>query len=146
MLATARVPRRAALSLQQTVASFTILVALIFTPRALPDERLLRRTRHVGPVARLPAQPQWCLAAAGPASAARGGLGGPVVVAASVAQSRRPFAGAVFLGAAAAYGAGRLLLESTRASAGSGGSRANMVFSAMLMLGASIVLLSSWRA
>jgi prolipoprotein diacylglyceryltransferase len=67
-----------------------------------------------------------------------------VVAGAALAHSSRPFAGAVFLGVLAAYGAGRLLLEPTRASAGSGGSRANLMFSALLILGASIVLVAGW--
>lgn len=63
---------------------------------------------------------------------------------AALAQAGRPFAGAVFLGVLVAYGAGRLLLEPTRASAGSGGSKANIAVSGLLILGGSIVLVSGW--
>jgi phosphatidylglycerol---prolipoprotein diacylglyceryl transferase len=65
-----------------------------------------------------------------------------VLAGAALAPAGRPFAGAVFLGVLAAYGAGRLLLEPTRASAGSGGSRANITFSLLLIVGGSIVLIA----
>ena len=67
-----------------------------------------------------------------------------VLAGAALARPGAPFAGAVFIGVLAAYGGGRLLLEPTRASAGSGGSRANIVFSALVILGASIVLIAGW--
>lgn len=67
-----------------------------------------------------------------------------VLAAAALARAGAPSAGAVFLGVLAAYGAGRLLLETTRASAGSGGSRANIAFSALLLVGGSIFLIVGW--
>jgi phosphatidylglycerol:prolipoprotein diacylglycerol transferase len=67
-----------------------------------------------------------------------------VLAGAALAHAGSPFAGAVFLGVLAAYGAGRLLLEPTRASAGSRGSGANIVFSALLILGGSTVLIAGW--
>jgi phosphatidylglycerol---prolipoprotein diacylglyceryl transferase len=67
-----------------------------------------------------------------------------VLAGASLAYAARPSAGATFFGALAAYAAGRLLLEPTRETAGSGGSRANMALSALLMAGASIALVVGW--
>lgn len=67
-----------------------------------------------------------------------------VLAVAALAHAGRPFAGAVLLGVLAAYGAGRLLLEPTRASAGSGGSRANIALSALLVAGGSIALVAGW--
>lgn len=70
--------------------------------------------------------------------------GWAALVLAGAVLAGAPFAGAVFLGVLAAYGAGRLLLEPTRASAGSGGSRANIGVSALLILGGSILLIAGW--
>lgn len=67
-----------------------------------------------------------------------------VLCGATVLFAAEPFPGAVLIGVLAAYGAGRLLLEPTRASAGSGGSRANMVLSALLFLSGSIALVAVW--
>lgn len=67
-----------------------------------------------------------------------------VLAGAGLTRAGAPFAGAVFLGVLAAYGAVRLLLEPTRANGGSGGSRANIVVSALLILGGSSVLIAGW--
>jgi phosphatidylglycerol:prolipoprotein diacylglycerol transferase len=67
-----------------------------------------------------------------------------VLAGAALAHAGAPFAGAVFLGVLAAYGAARLLLEPTRASGGSGGSRANLLFSALLILLGSTLLIAGW--
>ena len=64
-----------------------------------------------------------------------------VLTGAVLARPGAPFAGAVFLGVVAAYGAGRLVLEPTRAAAGSRASRANLAFVAALTLAATLVLL-----
>jgi phosphatidylglycerol---prolipoprotein diacylglyceryl transferase len=69
-----------------------------------------------------------------------------VLVGAALLRAGRPFAGAVLVGVLAAYGAGRLLLEPTRASAGSGGSRANVAFSALLFVSGSMALTAGWSA
>jgi phosphatidylglycerol:prolipoprotein diacylglycerol transferase len=66
-----------------------------------------------------------------------------VLAGAALARPDAPFGGAVFLGVLAAYGAGRLVLEPTRASAGSSGSRANLAFSLLLVLGGSIALVAA---
>ena len=65
-----------------------------------------------------------------------------VLAGAAVARPDAPFAGAVLLGVLAAYGAGRLVLEPTRAGGGSGGVRANMAFSALLVVAGSIGLMA----
>ncbi len=67
-----------------------------------------------------------------------------VLAGAALAQAVDPDAGVVFLGVLAAYGAGRLLLEPTRADARSGGSRANTAVSALLVLAGSIGLIAGW--
>jgi phosphatidylglycerol---prolipoprotein diacylglyceryl transferase len=64
-----------------------------------------------------------------------------VLTGAVLARPGAPFAGAVFLGVLAAYGAGRLVLEPTRAAAGSRASRANLAFVAALTIAATLVLL-----
>ena len=61
-----------------------------------------------------------------------------VLAGAAVARATRPSSGTIFLGVLAAYAGGRLLLEPTRQTAGTGGSRANMLLSGALMLGASV--------
>jgi prolipoprotein diacylglyceryltransferase len=63
-----------------------------------------------------------------------------VLVGAAIALATRSSPGSIFLGVLAAYAAGRLLLEPTRQTAGTGGSRANMLLSAALMLGAGLAL------
>ena len=63
-----------------------------------------------------------------------------VLTGAILARPGAPFAGAVFLGVVAAYGAGRLVLERTRAAAGSRASRANLAFVAALTFAAALVL------
>jgi prolipoprotein diacylglyceryl transferase len=64
-----------------------------------------------------------------------------VLTCAVLARPGAPFAGAVFVGVVAAYGAGRLVLEPTRAAAGSRASRANLAFVAALTLVAAVALL-----
>lgn len=61
-----------------------------------------------------------------------------VLVGAALLRGGKP-PGAVFLAVLAAYGAGRLLLEPTRAR---GGSRANIASSALLFVGGSIALIA----
>jgi phosphatidylglycerol:prolipoprotein diacylglycerol transferase len=56
-----------------------------------------------------------------------------VLAAAALARAGSPSSGTVFLGVLAAYGAARLVLEPTRATAGSRGSRANLAISALLI-------------
>jgi phosphatidylglycerol:prolipoprotein diacylglycerol transferase len=68
-----------------------------------------------------------------------------VLTGAFIAHAGRPAAGAVFFGALAASGAGRLLLETTRLTAGSAGSRANIAVSALMVLGGSIALVAGLR-
>ena len=65
-----------------------------------------------------------------------------VLAGAFLVHASRPFAGALFLGVLVAYGACRLLLERTRASADSGTSRANIVFSGLLLLGGALALIA----
>lgn len=65
-----------------------------------------------------------------------------VLTGAVLARPDAPFAGAVFLGVLAAYGAGRVVLEPTRAGAGSRGSRANMAFAALMTLAAALLLVA----
>lgn len=123
-------------------ASFTMLIGLVFTRvgclmnaccggRAtssrlgvwLPDDRGVWRRRVPTPLL-------------------EAGWAAVMLAGASLAHTGRPFAGAVFLGVLAAYGTGRLLLEPTRASAGSRGSKANLMFSALLTLGGAIALIA----
>jgi len=66
-----------------------------------------------------------------------------VLAGAAAMSAGRPFAGSVLLYVLAAYGAGRVLLEPTRAEAGTPGSRANIVVSAMLLGIGAIVLLTA---
>jgi len=65
-----------------------------------------------------------------------------VLTGAFIAHAGRPAAGAVFFGALAASGAGRLLLETTRLTAGSAGSKANIAVSALMVLGGTIALVA----
>jgi phosphatidylglycerol:prolipoprotein diacylglycerol transferase len=127
-------------------ASFTMLVGLIFTRAGclmhgccagratsgrlgvwLPDHRgvWLRRV---------------------PTPLLEAGWAALVLAGAALTRGAAPFAGAVFLGVLAAYGAGRLLLEPTRASASSGGSRANIALSALLTAGGLSLLIAGWPA
>lgn len=125
-------------------ASFTMLVGLIFTRVGclmngccagrvtsgrlgvwLPDQRGVWARRIPTPLL-------------------EAGWAALVLAGAALARAGRPFAGAVFLGVLAAYGAGRLLLEPTRTSAGSAGSRANIAVSALLIFGASIAAVVGW--
>jgi phosphatidylglycerol---prolipoprotein diacylglyceryl transferase len=66
-----------------------------------------------------------------------------VLVGAVLMSANRPFAGVVLIYVLAAYGAGRVLLETTRAEAGSRGSWVNIVVSALLLTGGTIVLVGS---
>jgi len=66
-----------------------------------------------------------------------------VLAGAFLVHASRPFAGAIFLGVLVAYGACRLLLERTRVRADWGASRANIVFSALLLLGGVVALIAS---
>jgi prolipoprotein diacylglyceryltransferase len=60
---------------------------------------------------------------------------------AALVSAHRPFAGAVFVFVIAAYGAGRLALEPTRADAGSPGSFGNLVVSgALLAIGIGVLI------
>lgn len=63
-----------------------------------------------------------------------------VLAGAAVMSTGRPFAGGVFVYVLAAYGAGRAVLEPTRAEAGTPGSRANILVSALLLAIGAIVL------
>jgi phosphatidylglycerol:prolipoprotein diacylglycerol transferase len=65
-------------------------------------------------------------------------IGGAAIISAS-----RPFAGAVLTFVLAAYGAGRLLLEPTRADAGTRSSWANIMVSGLLLLVGAIVLFAA---
>ena len=69
-----------------------------------------------------------------------------VLVGAGLVSPDRPFAGAVLIYVLAAYGAGRLLLELTRAAAGTRGSWANVVASGLLLAGAATAFLAHWSA
>lgn len=66
-----------------------------------------------------------------------------VLVGAAFMSANRPFAGAVLVYVLAAYGGGRVLLERTRADAGSRGSWANVVVSALLLAGGATALIGS---
>ena len=63
-----------------------------------------------------------------------------VLAAGTAAQAGDAFPGAVFLGSLVAYGAGRLVLEPTRASGRSGGARVNMIISGTLVLAGCAVI------
>lgn len=65
-----------------------------------------------------------------------------VLVGATLLRVGEPFTGAVLLAVLVAYGAGRLLLEPTRASAGSRGSGANVLISALLLVGGMAALIA----
>jgi phosphatidylglycerol:prolipoprotein diacylglycerol transferase len=65
-----------------------------------------------------------------------------VLAGATVISASRPFAGAVLVFVLATYGAGRVLLEPTRAGAGTRGSWANIVVSGLLLLVGAIVLIA----
>jgi prolipoprotein diacylglyceryltransferase len=51
----------------------------------------------------------------------------------------------VFFGVLAAAGAGRLVLETTRLTAGSAGSKANIAVSSLMVLGGTIALVVALR-
>jgi prolipoprotein diacylglyceryltransferase len=68
-------------------------------------------------------------------------LGGAALVSAD-----RPFEGAVLISVLAGYGAGRLLLEPTRATAGTSGAWANVVASALLLASGAVALITIWLA
>jgi phosphatidylglycerol:prolipoprotein diacylglycerol transferase len=68
-----------------------------------------------------------------------------VLTGAAIAHAARPAAGALFFGALAASGAGRLLLETTRLTAGSAGSKANIAVSTLMVLGGTIALVAGLR-
>jgi phosphatidylglycerol---prolipoprotein diacylglyceryl transferase len=72
------------------------------------------------------------------------GWAGLILLGAALAFGGRPYAGAIFLGVLAAYGAGRLLLESTRISAGTRGSRANLAVSGLLIVAGASVFIAGW--
>jgi prolipoprotein diacylglyceryltransferase len=72
------------------------------------------------------------------------GLAALVLAGAAPLSTDRPFAGAVFVGVVTAYGAGRLLLEPTRADAATRGSRANVVASALLLAGGAVAFIALW--
>lgn len=63
-----------------------------------------------------------------------------VLAGAAIISASRPFAGAVLVFVLAAYGGGRVMLERTRADAGTRGSWANIVVSALLLGVGAIVL------
>ena len=68
-----------------------------------------------------------------------------VLAGAAIAFAARPTAGAVFFGVLAAAGAGRLVLETTRLTAGSAGSKANIAVSSLMVLGGTIALVVALR-
>jgi len=121
-------------------ASFTMLVGLIFTRigcvmngccagRATSGRLAMRLPDHRGVWQRR-----------FPTPLLEAGWAAFVLVGAAIATTTHPSSGTIFLGVLAAYAAGRLLLEPTRQTAGTGGSRANMLLSAALVLGAGLAL------
>jgi phosphatidylglycerol:prolipoprotein diacylglycerol transferase len=66
-----------------------------------------------------------------------------VLVGAALLSAERPFPGAVLIYVLAAYGAGRILLERTRAGAGTPGSWANVAVSGLLLAAGAIVVIAS---
>jgi phosphatidylglycerol:prolipoprotein diacylglycerol transferase len=69
-----------------------------------------------------------------------------VLAGAGLLSAHRPFAGAVLIGVLAAYGAGRILLAPTRADAGTRGSWANVVVSALLLAVGAVAFIAFWPA
>ena len=122
-------------------ASFTMLVGLIFTRAGCMANGCCAGRRTSGRLGVWLPDHRGAWERRIPTPLLEAGWAALVLVAASLIHAGRPFAGAVFLSVLAAYGAGRLLLEPTRASAG-GGSRANIAFSALLMLGGMIALIA----
>ena len=121
-------------------ASFTMLVGLVFTRVGCVMHGCCAGRASSGPLAmRLPDHcGVWERRI--PTPLLEAGWAVLVLAGAAVAQATRPSSGTIFLGVLAAYAGGRLLLEPTRQTAGTGGSRANMLLSAALMLGASVAL------
>jgi len=121
-------------------ASFTMLVGLVFTRVGCVMNGCCAGRATSGPLGICLPDHRGVWERRIPTQLLEAGWAVLVLAGAAVAQATGATPGTTFLGVLAAYAAGRLLIEPTRQTSGTGGSRANMLLSAALLLGASIAL------
>jgi phosphatidylglycerol:prolipoprotein diacylglycerol transferase len=125
------------------VASFTMLIGLVFTRVGCFMNGCCAGRPTASPVGVWLPDRNGIWERRIPVPLLEAGWAGLALAEAVILHAVRPPAGTVLLGVLAVYGLGRLVLEPTRATAGSGGSRANIVLSVVLCVVGAVGLLAA---